>query len=97
MTQRTPEKIDVNADRLLIKWSGGAEKTYPARLLRQMCPCAHCISEFTREVLLDRSHISEDTKIHHAEPTGHYALNFTFSDGHSTGIYTYAFLADMQA
>lgn len=29
------------------------------------------------------------------EPIGHYAIKPTFSDGHNTGIYTWAYFADM--
>ena len=28
----------------------------------------------------------------HVEPVGNYALNFRWSDGHSTGIYTFEYL-----
>jgi DUF971 family protein len=30
-------------------------------------------------------------------PVGHYAVQLTFSDGHRTGIYTWAYLADLGA
>ena len=29
------------------------------------------------------------------EPVGHYAIRLTFSDGHSTGIYTWDYFAEM--
>ncbi|MBI1363873.1 MAG: DUF971 domain-containing protein [Proteobacteria bacterium] len=31
------------------------------------------------------------------EPVGHYAVQLTFSDGHRTGIYTWAYLAELGA
>lgn len=91
----SPKSLNVNESHLLIEWSDGSKRQYPARLLRQMCPCAHCISEFSREVLLDRENIPADITIEHAEPVGRYALSFRFSDGHSTGIYGYELLKDL--
>lgn len=96
MTNPLPKSLDVNESRLLIEWADGVKKEYPARLLRQMCPCARCISETTREVLLNRDHVSESVTIKHAEPVGRYAISMRFSDGHSTGIYAYDFLRELE-
>src|SRR5436853_3318078 len=35
-----------------------------------------------------------DVEITHIEPVGTYAIQFTFSDGHSTGIYSWDLLYD---
>lgn len=91
-----PKSIDVSGARLFIEWNDGAAKEYPARLLRQMCQCAHCISEDTRRVLLDRERVPQDITLKHAEPVGNYAITFRFSDGHSTGIYTFDFLRGLE-
>ena len=36
-----------------------------------------------------------DVTIKSVEPVGHYALRPTFSDGHSTGIYSWEYLYDL--
>ena len=36
----------------------------------------------------------KDVEITHIEPVGTYAIQFTFSDGHSTGIYSWDLLYD---
>lgn len=92
----SPKSIDVTQSRLLIEWSDGVSREYPSRLLRQMCQCAHCISEDTRRVILDRERVPKDITLNHAEPVGNYAISFRFSDGHSTGIYTFDFLRGLE-
>jgi DUF971 family protein len=39
----------------------------------------------------------KDVAIVKAEPVGSYAVRLTFSDGHSTGIFTWAYLAKLGA
>jgi DUF971 family protein len=57
--------------------------------LRNLCPCATCINEFTGEKMLDPSTIPEDIFPKEMGFSGNYALKFHWSDGHHTGIYTW--------
>jgi DUF971 family protein len=41
--------------------------------------------------------ISKDVNIVSVEPVGNYAVKFLFDDGHRTGIYSFAQLAEMVA
>ncbi len=75
-----------------ITWSNGRQMEYPAFFLRDNCRCAACQHELTGERLLKTDSIPKDITIQKAEIIGQYALGFHFSDGHSTGIYTYDFL-----
>lgn len=75
-----------------IKWPDGQERQYPAFFLRDNCRCAACQHELTGERLLNSASIPADIRIEKAEIIGQYALGFHFSDGHSTGIYTFDFL-----
>lgn len=75
-----------------LSWPDVGEKTYPAQILRQQCPCAACRHELTGEQLLDPTSVASDIVIAKSEIMGQYALSFHFSDGHSTGIYTFDFL-----
>lgn len=36
-----------------------------------------------------------EVRITRIEPVGHYALRLVFSDGHETGLYTWAFLREL--
>lgn len=73
-------------------WDEGDEDLWSARALRLRCTCALCQSELTGERILDPSTIPEDLTITHMALVGNYGLNVHFSDGHTTGIYRFAFL-----
>jgi DUF971 family protein len=75
-----------------IKWSDDLETHYTAAALRRSCPCAGCINEWTGEKMLDDAKIPDDISFKHTSIVGRYALNFHFSDGHDTGIFSFAFL-----
>jgi len=84
--------IEESDSSVSIKWSDDAETQYTAAQLRRSCPCAGCINEWTGEKMLDDAKVPEDITIKHTSIVGRYALNFHFSDGHDTGIFSFAFL-----
>ncbi|HEY0430087.1 MAG TPA: DUF971 domain-containing protein [Pyrinomonadaceae bacterium] len=91
-----PTQIIEESDReLSIKWSDDAETVYNAPQLRRVCPCASCINEWTGEKMLKDESVPEDLTFSSIAVVGRYALNFNFSDGHDTGIYSYKFLRDL--
>jgi len=75
-----------------IEWSDGHKGVYPVRYLRQHCPCAACTDEWTGELKLKPDDVPIFVAAQDVEPVGRYALKFTFSDGHDTGIFSYTFL-----
>ncbi len=75
-----------------IKWSDDAETHYSAAQLRRACPCASCVNEWTGEKMLRDESVSDDLKFDHISIVGRYALNFHFTDGHDTGIFSFDFL-----
>jgi DUF971 family protein len=88
-----PTQIIEESDRRLqIKWSDNSETIYEAAGLRRECPCAGCINEWTGEKILDDKKIDDDLHFTHISIVGRYALNFHFSDGHDTGIFSFAYL-----
>ena len=90
-----PTLIVEESDReLSIKWSDESETRYTAAQLRRACPCAGCVNEWTGEKMLDPSRIADDLTITHTSIVGRYALNFHFSDGHDTGIFSFKYLRD---
>jgi DUF971 family protein len=91
-----PVQIVEESDReISIKWSNDTETRYTAPQLRRSCPCAGCINEWTGEKMLDDGSIGDDVSIAHTSIVGRYALNFHFSDGHDTGIYSFKYLLEM--
>jgi DUF971 family protein len=88
-----PESIDVNErGELHIVWPGGREVAIPAFALRDQCPCAGCIEEGTGRKILDPASIPTDVRPLELKPVGNYAIQIQWSDGHGSGIYTWALL-----
>jgi DUF971 family protein len=86
----TPVEIrKKGGERLTIRWADGHESVYPARTLRGRCPCAQCVSETTGKRLVTEEHIDPRIHIVAARIVGNYALHFDWSDGHTTGIYSF--------
>lgn len=89
----TPAEIrKKKGEGIVIRWQDGHASTYGARYLRGRCPCAQCVSETTGQRLVSEEHIGPDVAIEAARTVGNYALHFDFSDGHTTGIYTFEYL-----
>ncbi len=57
--------------------------------LRCACPCAVCIDEITGRQLLRPENVPADVEAKAVAFVGNYALKIDWSDGHSTGIYTW--------
>lgn len=85
-----PKSVDRVDDGIQITWQDGKRFLYPSAFLRQRCPCAVC-----RET---PGHASPQpipkgpVSIKSAHPIGRYAIQFVFSDGHDTGIYSFEYL-----
>lgn len=75
-----------------ITWTDGHHGVYPVRVLRQHCPCAACTDEWTGEVRLDPEDIPLFIRLEDVAEVGRYALQFTWSDGHNSGIYSFTLL-----
>ncbi len=90
-----PEAIDVtDGGDVRIAWPGGPEVTIPAVRLRDLCPCAECVEEGTGRKILDPASIPSDIRPATIAPVGNYAVQITWSDGHSTGIYSWRALRE---
>ena len=88
-----PTQIIEESDReLSINWSDDVETRYHAVALRRACPCASCVNEWTGEKMLKDESVAEDLSFSSIAVVGRYALNFNFSDGHNTGIYSFQYL-----
>ena len=91
-----PSQITEETDaEVSIVWSDGKQTVYNAAQLRKSCPCASCVNEWTGEKILNDAKIADDLTFNNIKIVGRYALNFNFSDGHDTGIYTFQFLRNL--
>lgn len=77
---------------VLITWDDGHISRYDFRYLRQQCACAGCVDEATGLPRLDPNTVPLDLSGLKIEQVGNYALSFSFSDNHNTGIYHFGHL-----
>jgi ATP-binding protein involved in chromosome partitioning len=88
-----PYAINRKDNGLLIEWDqAGHQGWFPARELRLACPCAACVEEMTGRPLLDPARVAAAIQPVSVALVGAYGLRITWSDGHSTGIYTFQML-----
>lgn len=79
-----------------IQWEEqGHVATYGGRDLRLACGCAACVEEGSGEPILDPAAVPDDVRALAVRLVGQYAVHFSWSDGHSTGIYPYERLLEM--
>lgn len=106
MTETLPVSLDKSADRkLVICWSDGQQQAIPFRMLRDACQCATCMDQKTKEVVKEDRPPGSLRVLSAAEatpldivlmqPVGNYAYNIHFSDGHTTGIFTFETLRSL--
>ena len=92
----TPTRIEQTGPKELgITWSDGMKSRYAVRELRLACACAHCVDEWTGDARLDIATVPEDVHPLKIQPVGRYAIQIDWSDGHSTGIYSFRQLRDL--
>ena len=92
-----PREIKQEGDAgLRITWADGVVSGYSAAELRRACPCAQCVNEWTGQRTLKPENISDELTIGDISIVGRYALNFRWSDGHETGIYSFRYLRDLK-
>jgi DUF971 family protein len=84
--------VEESDSEIAIKWSDDTETRYTAPQLRRACPCAGCVDEWTGKKTLKDAAVPDDLTFKHTSIVGRYALNFHFSDGHETGIFSFNFL-----
>jgi len=97
-----PLNIDLKRDTALtLTWSDGRVSVYPIAHLRRNSPSADAkqlreqIAANPLTVLPQSAVSNAPLTAESAELVGHYALRIRFSDGHDTGLYTWALLRDL--
>jgi ATP-binding protein involved in chromosome partitioning len=81
-----------DARTLSVLWEDGRGDDFDVRDLRLACRCALCIEEMSGRPLLDPKSVRPDVTPRTITSVGNYAIRFDWSDGHSTGIYSFEHL-----
>jgi DUF971 family protein len=84
-----------------VTWSDGHASRYTFPYLRDNCPCATCNDEREKKahepagaanpLPMYKPRVTAKS----ASSVGNYAIQIQFSDGHATGIYSFAALREM--
>jgi ATP-binding protein involved in chromosome partitioning len=83
------EMTQPSENEVQILWKDGHQSIYTGYALRLGCRCAVCTDEISGNKRLREQSISKDVRPLSIDPVGRYAIRFHWSDGHSTGIYTF--------
>ena len=94
-----PEHIAISKSKgIKIDWKDGHHSEYGLTYLRDKCPCAQCTGAHgtpprqPQEAVQSASPFQmfqPSLKMLGVEPVGNYAIRINWSDGHSSGIYSY--------
>ncbi|MDG6915830.1 MAG: DUF971 domain-containing protein [Nitrososphaerota archaeon] len=91
-----PKKVSLGEREVKIVWSDGHESAHNNRSLREACPCAMCQGEppaiGISPVIRLTVAAPEGVAARSYAMVGRYAISFSWSDGHATGIYPYDYL-----
>ena len=91
--EKTPRpEVSPTPDCVVIRWPDGYEAALDNFELRCACPCARCVDEHTGKRILDTEQVPADIWVEDIQFLGNYAVAFRWSDGHSTGIYSWEYL-----
>jgi len=90
-----PTELKVEKDRrlLTVAFDDGASFDLPAELLRVMSPSAEVQGHSPEERVTVPG--KKAVRILRIEPVGNYAARIVFDDGHSTGLFTWAYLREL--
>jgi DUF971 family protein len=92
--------VQLIGDELAMRWNDGMESYLPLERFRRACPCAACGGE--PDVLgnisrPDVSYTPSSFELLGWQMIGGYALQPRWADGHSTGLYSFAYLRRLTA
>ncbi|QDU72070.1 gamma-butyrobetaine hydroxylase-like domain-containing protein [Mucisphaera calidilacus] len=100
MDEYVPSRLDLDRENALtIRWSDGRVSVYPIAYLRRLSPSADA-REMRKEIESNPLTVLPSTdggplRAESAELVGNYALRIRFSDGHDTGLYSWAYLREI--
>jgi DUF971 family protein len=92
--------VQLIGNELAMRWSDGAESYLPLERFRRACPCAMCGGEPDVLGNLSRPDVTytpSSFELVGWQLIGGYALQPRWADGHSTGLYSFAYLRRLTA
>ncbi len=99
LTPGAPAPTDLVVHRrsrvLEVAFDDGARFRIPFELLRVLSPSAEVQGHGPDQAVLQTG--KREVLVDAVEPVGHYGVQPRFSDGHDTGIFTWAYLYDLGA
>lgn len=90
-----PTNIAQIGDELAVAWNDGTESFIKLEALRRHCPCAACGGEPDVLGRIERPEVTytpQSFVLRSWQMVGGYAFQPAWADGHSTGLYAFAFL-----
>jgi DUF971 family protein len=96
----SPTKIELVGDTLAIAWPDGKENFLEASYLRKRSPSAEQSGEADIFGVVSGGNANDDFSgvgIRAFSYVGNYAIRIQFSDGHTTGIYSWGYLAEISS
>lgn len=85
-----PQQVEVTPmGTIRVVWRDGHVSSYRNRVLRLKCPCAACVDEWSGKVKIRDEDVPMNLSVLKARRIGNYAISFSWSDNHETGIYPY--------
>jgi DUF971 family protein len=108
MAVATPKSVKVNKTTgtgMDIEWADGHQSHYNFQWLRDACPCATCTEERNNQnrkpgepekkpaTMLPM--YKDPIRPKEVTPVGRYAMNFSWNDGHASGIYSWDYLREV--
>ncbi len=93
MAKFLPTEINHMKEKGLVRisWDDGHVGDYPKDHLRGYCPCALCQGHGGAI----QFNSFPDAKLSEISAVGNYAIQFSWQDGHNTGIYTFDYLRSL--
>jgi ATP-binding protein involved in chromosome partitioning len=90
-----PPRLSLNDARnvLEVAFDDGATYELPAEMLRVLSPSAEVQGHSPSQRVTVAG--KRNVKIKDLQPVGNYAVRIVFDDGHSTGLYTWSYLAEL--
>ena len=89
-------RLTQQATQLEIDWKDGTATRFSAAALRVACRCAICKSAAVKAAHADQSaNPVPDMRITLIESMGPNSINLQFSDGHTRGIFPFAYLRSL--
>ena len=96
-----PANIQPIGTELAIRWNDGVESYLGFEAMRRSCPCAGCQGEPDIDGHVDKPQVTYDParsfRLRSYSFVGGYALQPTWEDGHSTGLYSFDLLRRLGA